>query len=71
MLAREALVTPAADRRPGGTVLVVRADSMGDVLLTGPAIRAVAAGAERVVLLCSPQGRAAASLLPGVDELVE
>jgi ADP-heptose:LPS heptosyltransferase len=52
-------------------VLVVRPDSAGDVLVTGPAIRAVAAGASRVVMLCGPRGRAAAELLPGVDELVE
>ncbi|MGI5240841.1 HAD-IIIA family hydrolase [Dactylosporangium sp. CA-139066] len=57
-------------RRPG-TVLAVRPDSAGDVLVTGPAIRALAAGAERVVLLCGPRGRAAAELLPGVDEIVE
>lgn len=70
ILQRRALVTPAP--RPGraGTVLVARSDSAGDVLLTGPAIRAVAAGAERVVLLCGPRGRAAADLLPGVDEIV-
>jgi ADP-heptose:LPS heptosyltransferase len=49
-------------------VLVARLDSDGDVLLAGPAIRAVAAGAERVTLLCGPRGRAAAALLPGVDE---
>ncbi|WP_435820963.1 HAD-IIIA family hydrolase [Micromonospora musae] len=61
--------TATAGRR--GTVLVVRADSAGDVLVTGPAIRAVAAGADRVVMLCGPRGRAAADLLPGVDELVE
>ena len=36
-----------------------------------PGIRAVAAGADRVVLLCGPRGRAAADLLPGVDEIVE
>jgi HAD superfamily hydrolase (TIGR01662 family) len=54
-----------------GTVLVVRPDSAGDVLVTGPAIRAVAAGAERVVMLCGPRGRAAAELLPGVDALIE
>lgn len=54
-----------------GTVLVVRPDSAGDVLVTGPAIRAVAAGAERVVMLCGPRGRAAAELLPGVDALLE
>lgn len=48
-------------------VLVVRLDSEGDVLLTGPAIRAVAAGAREVTLLCGPRGRQAAELLPGVD----
>ncbi|MGI9033213.1 MAG: glycosyltransferase family 9 protein [Acidimicrobiales bacterium] len=52
-------------------VLVARMDSMGDVLLAGPAIRAVAAGARRVTLLCGRRGRAAAELLAGVDELVE
>ncbi|MER7282322.1 HAD-IIIA family hydrolase [Dactylosporangium sp. NPDC000244] len=64
---------PSGRRRPhtAATVVVVRPDSAGDVLLTGPAIRAVAAGAARVVLLCGPRGRAAAELLPGIDELVE
>ena len=52
-------------------VLVARQDSAGDVLVTGPAIRAVAAGAERVTLLCGRRGRAAAELLPGVDALVQ
>jgi ADP-heptose:LPS heptosyltransferase len=52
----------------GNNVLVVRLDSVGDLLLAGPAIRAVAAGARRVTLLCGPRGRAAAALLPGVDE---
>jgi ADP-heptose:LPS heptosyltransferase len=51
-------------------VLVARLDNVGDVLLAGPAIRAVAAGADRVTLLCGPAGRAAAELLPGVDEVV-
>jgi ADP-heptose:LPS heptosyltransferase len=51
-------------------VLVARQDSAGDVLLAGPAVRAVAAGAERVTLLCGPRGEAAAALLPGVDEVV-
>jgi ADP-heptose:LPS heptosyltransferase len=53
-----------------GHVLVARQDSVGDVLLAGPAVRAVAAGAGRVTLLCGPRGRAAAELLPGVDEVV-
>ncbi|MFI7601636.1 HAD-IIIA family hydrolase [Actinoplanes sp. NPDC049681] len=71
ILQRQVLVTPADTRERAGTVLVVRSDSAGDVLLTGPGIRAVAAGAERVVLLCGPRGRAAAELLPGVDEIIE
>jgi ADP-heptose:LPS heptosyltransferase len=44
---------------------------LGDVLLTGPAIRAVADRASHVTLLCGPRGRAAAGLLPGVDEVLE
>ncbi|MEO3778677.1 HAD-IIIA family hydrolase [Micromonospora sp. B11E3] len=70
ILRRQRAVVPAAPRT-AGTVLVVRSDSAGDVLVTGPGIRAVAAHAERVVLLCGPRGRAAADLLPGVDEIVE
>lgn len=50
-------------------VLVVRMDNAGDVLLTGPAVRAVAAGADRVTMLCGPAGHAAAGLLPGVDHV--
>jgi len=53
------------------TVLVVRLDSAGDVLLAGPAVRAVAAQADRVVLLAGPRGRDAAALLPGVNRVVE
>jgi HAD superfamily hydrolase (TIGR01662 family) len=71
ILQRRELLKPASRAdRPGG-VLAVRSDSAGDVLVTGPAIRALAAGAGRVVLLCGPRGRAAAGLLPGVDEIVE
>ncbi|WP_305784417.1 HAD-IIIA family hydrolase [Symbioplanes lichenis] len=70
VLARSQLVEPAGARERAGTVLVVRSDSAGDVLVTGPAIRAVAAGADRVVMLCGPRGRAAAALLPGVDEIM-
>jgi ADP-heptose:LPS heptosyltransferase len=51
-------------------VLVARLDSAGDVLLCGPAVRAVAAGAAHVVLLAGPAGEAAARLLPGVDEVL-
>lgn len=50
--------------------LVARLDNAGDVLLAGPAIRAVAASSRRVTMLCGPQGEAAARLLPGVDEVI-
>jgi ADP-heptose:LPS heptosyltransferase len=54
-----------------GGVLAVRQDSLGDVLLAGPALRAIAAGADGpLTLLCGPRGEAAARLLPGVDEVV-
>ncbi|MEU7974737.1 HAD-IIIA family hydrolase [Micromonospora sp. NPDC049089] len=72
ILRRQQAVQPATPpTEPVRTALVVRSDSAGDVLVTGPAIRAVAAGAQRVVLLCGPRGRAAANLLPGVDEIIE
>jgi ADP-heptose:LPS heptosyltransferase len=51
-------------------VLAVRLDNDGDVLLAGPALRALAAGADRLTLLCGPRGRQAAELLPGIDEIV-
>jgi ADP-heptose:LPS heptosyltransferase len=52
------------------SVLVVRLDSAGDVLLAGPAVRAAAAGSRRVVLLAGPRGRPAARLLPGIDKVL-
>lgn len=51
-------------------VLVARQDNDGDVLLAGPAIRAIATAAGQVTLLCGPRGTAAAELLPGVDRVV-
>ncbi|GAB3300207.1 glycosyltransferase family 9 protein [Parasphingorhabdus pacifica] len=51
-------------------VLVARLDNIGDVLLAGPAVRAVAARAESVVMLAGPRGAAAAELLPGVERVV-
>ena len=50
--------------------IVVRLDNDGDVLLAGPAVRAVAAGADHVTLLCGPRGAAAAAILPGVDAVL-
>ncbi|MEW2304735.1 glycosyltransferase family 9 protein [Streptomyces sp. NPDC006655] len=50
--------------------LVVRLDSFGDVLLAGPAVRAVAGHCSHVAMLCGPRGEPAARLLPGVDEVL-
>lgn len=50
--------------------LVVRPDSMGDVLLAGPAVRALAATSSSVTMLVGPLGAAAAELLPGVDDII-
>lgn len=52
-------------------VLVVRLDGAGDVLLCGPAVRAVAADAgTEVSMLCGPAGEPAARLLPGIDRVL-
>ena len=51
-------------------VLVVRLDSMGDVLLAGPAAQALAEHAD-VDMLTSSIGRPVAALLPGVDRVIE
>ncbi|HLS44929.1 MAG TPA: glycosyltransferase family 9 protein [Ornithinicoccus sp.] len=51
-------------------LLAVRLDSDGDVLLTGPAIRALAASGTTVDLLAAPSGEAAARLLPGVSQVL-
>lgn len=52
------------------TAVIARLDSLGDVLITGPAVRAVAAAHDRVVFLAGPRGAAAAELLPGVDRVL-
>jgi len=51
-------------------VLAVRQDNNGDVLLAGPALRALAHGASYVALLCGPSGEAAARALPDVDDVL-
>lgn len=50
--------------------LVVRQDNNGDVLLIGPALRAIAASASTLTAVCAPSGRAAAESLPGVDAVL-
>jgi ADP-heptose:LPS heptosyltransferase len=56
---------------PVNSAVVARLDSAGDVLITGPAVRAVAASHDGVAFLTGPRGRAAAELLPAVDEIIE
>ncbi|MBF8192530.1 glycosyltransferase family 9 protein [Nonomuraea sp. K274] len=46
-------------------------DDAGDVLLAGPAVRAVRTRADELVFLAGPNGAAAAGLLPGVDRVIE
>jgi ADP-heptose:LPS heptosyltransferase len=61
----------AAESVRRGRILVARLDSFGDLLLAGPAVRAVASSAGHVGMLVG-QGRSAeARLLPGVDEIIE
>ncbi len=50
-------------------LLVARLDNAGDVLLSGPAVRAAAA-AGPVTYLAGPAGAEAARLLPGVSEVL-
>jgi len=56
---------------PAGHVLVARLDSVGDILLAGPAVRAVAASAQRVTMLVGRGRGTVARLLPGVDDVLE
>jgi len=58
----------AAARR----VLAVRLDNIGDVIMLGPALRAVRAGlpAATLTLLASPAGATAAPLLPWIDDVL-
>ncbi|MEX2543461.1 MAG: glycosyltransferase family 9 protein [Trueperaceae bacterium] len=53
-------------------LLAVRLDAMGDVVMTGPALRALKdqLPGRHVTLLTSPAGAEAASLLPEVDESI-
>jgi len=63
------MTAPAAAR--SGRVLLVRLDSLGDLLLTGGAVRAVAASARSVTMLVGRRQAEAGRLLPGVREVGE
>jgi ADP-heptose:LPS heptosyltransferase len=53
-------------------ILAVRMDNTGDVIMLGPALRAVkeSAPGARITLLASPAGSQAAALLPWIDDVI-
>ncbi len=53
-------------------ILAVRLDNLGDVLMLGPALRAVkeTSPRARLTLLATPGGSAMAALLPWIDEVI-
>lgn len=53
-------------------ILAVRMDNIGDVILLGPALRAIreARPAARLTLLASPAGATATPLLPWIDDVI-
>jgi lipopolysaccharide heptosyltransferase II len=53
-------------------ILCVRLDSLGDVLMTTPAIRALKVGrtSRRITLVTSPAGAEAARLVPEIDDVL-
>lgn len=61
-------------RRSFGVVadhtVALRLDSAGDVLLSGPALRALAETSQRLTLVVSSRGADVAALLPGVDDII-
>ena len=67
-----ALAGPPIDWAALRRILVVRPDNLGDVVLSGPALRALrrAAPRARLDLLAAPAGAAVAPLLPEVGEVL-
>jgi lipopolysaccharide heptosyltransferase II len=67
---------PSVDPGPWASarrILCVRTDGIGDVAMTAPAIRALAAAGppdRSITVLASPSGAEAARLLPDVDEVL-
>ncbi len=56
----------------GGKILCIRLDSLGDILMTTPALRALKEGhpGRRLTLLTSKSGAGIAPLIPEVDETI-
>lgn len=67
-----ALAGPPVDWAALRRILVVRPDNLGDVVMAGPAVRALhhAAPHARLDLLAAPAGAAVAPLLPHVDAVL-
>lgn len=63
----------ARDWKTARNILCVRLDAIGDVLMTGPALRALrdSGRRRRITLLTSPYGAAIARLMPEVDAVIE
>jgi ADP-heptose:LPS heptosyltransferase len=53
-------------------ILAIRLDNIGDIIMLGPALRAVKETSPhaRLTLLASPAGAGAASLLPWIDDII-
>src|SRR5436853_7309790 len=53
-------------------ILAVRLDNMGDIVMLGPALRAVKETSPhaRLTLLASPAGTSPAALLPWIDDVI-
>src|SRR2546430_14827516 len=53
-------------------ILAIRLDNIGDVIMLGPALRAVKETSldARLTLLASPAGATAAPLLPWIDDVI-
>lgn len=62
----------ALSTKPDARVLVVRLDNIGDVIMLGPALRAIRANLPqaRITLMATPGGSQAAPLLPWVDDVM-
>jgi ADP-heptose:LPS heptosyltransferase len=65
-------ISTASEWRDAKNILAVRLDNIGDVIMLGPALRALkeTLPAARVTLLASRAGATAAALLPWVDDVM-